>query len=406
MPVRSLPARWSRAALMAAVVALLALVVAPALAPGSADAANPVAPWRLMTSPNRGTLHNHLQEVSCVNNTRCVAVGFSQDPSTLFRSNIAATLVNDEWRLSTVPQRGTASNNLWNVSCVSTTRCIAVGFYANLDAGYYRTLIASFNGSTWKLESSPNRANQDNYLFGVDCADATHCVAVGRSFNQTSSKSLVLTLDGGTTWKMPGVPLRPNSDNLLADVSCATATSCKAVGYTVADTDNTNKTLVLSRTGNTWSIDTSADRPTASNLLRDVSCPSETTCFAVGASDPSEAAQDEQSLVEKLSGGTWTIETSPDRAGSDNHLWAVSCSNEANCVAAGQSQTDTLARPLIQVLGAGTWTLASPTPYRAGTFNYLYGLSCPTYRNCKAVGDYLNVGSNRFKTSVLTNSPL
>ena len=144
---------------------------------------------------------------------------------------------------------------------------------------------------------------------------------------------------------------------------------------------------------------------TGSSLLRDISCPSETTCVAVGASDPSDAAQDEESLVETFSAGTWVIQTGADRAGSDNHLWAVSCSNEANCVAAGQSQTDTLARPLIQTLSAGTWTLTSPTPYRSGTFNYLYGLSCPTIRNCKAVGDYLNVGSNRFKTSVLTNSP-
>jgi hypothetical protein len=334
-----------------------------------------------------------------------VAVGFSQDPATLFRRNIAATLSDGVWKLSTVPQRGTASNNLWNVSCVSTTRCVAVGFYANLDAGFYKTLIASYNGSTWKLEASPNRPDQDNYLFGVDCTDATHCVAVGRSFNQTTSKSLVLTLDGGTTWKMPSVPARASADNLLADVSCATTTSGKAVGYTVADADNATKTLVLSRSGSTWSIDPSADRPVGSNLLRDISCPSATSCVAVGATDPSADPQDEQSLVETYSAGAWTIATSPDRAGADNHLWAVSCSNETNCVAAGQSQTDTLARPLIQTLSGGTWTLTSPAPYRAGTFNYIYGLSCPTYRNCQAVGDYLNAATNRFRTNILTNSP-
>jgi hypothetical protein len=83
----------------------------------------------------------------------------------------------------------------------------------------------------------------------------------------------------------------------------------------------------------------------------------------------------------------------------------VSCSNTANCVAAGQSQNNSLARPLIQTLANGTWTLTSPTPYRPATFNYLYGLSCFTYRNCKAVGDYVNKAANRFRTSVLTNSP-
>jgi hypothetical protein len=180
---------------------------------------------------------------------------------------------------------------------------------------------------------------------------------------------------------------------------------CKAVGYTVADSDNTTRTLVLTRTGTTWSIDTSADRPEGSSLLRDIACPTETTCVAVGASDPTGDPLDELSLIETFSAGTWTIQTSPDRSGYDNHLWAVACSNEANCVAAGQSQNDTIARPLIQTLAAGTWTLTSPSPYRAGTFNYLYGLSCPTYRNCKAVGDYLNTGANRFRTNVMTNSP-
>ena len=358
-----------------------------------------------MTSPNSGGGHDHLQEVSCVNNIRCVAVGFSQDAATGFRKSIAASLSGGTWTLKPVPMRGTASNNLWNVSCVSTTRCVAVGFYANLDAGYYKTLIASWNGSTWTLNPSPNRPNADNYLFGVDCADATHCVAVGRSFDQTSSKSLVLTLDGGTTWKMPGVPLRPDADNLLADVSCPTVALCKAVGYTVADADNTTKTLVLTRTGTTWSMDTSADEATGSSVLRDIACPTETTCVAVGASDPTADPLDERSLIETFTAGVWALTPSQNRDGFDNHLWAVACSNEANCVAGGQSQNDEIARPLVQTLALGAWTLTSPSPYRAGTFNYLYGLSCPTYRNCKAVGDYLNVASNRFRTSVLTNSP-
>lgn len=399
----SAPSRWRRAALLTAL-----LLVAVAAAPGTASAADAPTPWRIMTSPNLGAGHNHLQEVSCINNVRCVAVGFNQDASTGFRASIAASLSAGTWKLSPVPMRGTASNNLWNVSCVSTTRCVAVGFYANLDAGFYKTLIASYNGSTWTLNSSPNRPDQDNYLFGVDCADATHCVAVGRSFSPSPSpgisRSLILTLDG-TTWKMPGVPNRADADNLLADVSCPTVTTCKAVGYTVSDLDNSTRTLVLSRAGTAWSIDTSADRVTGSSLLRDVSCPTETTCVAVGASDPSGDPLDEQSLVETFSTGVWTLATSVDRAGFDNHLWAVSCSNEANCVAAGQSQNDTLARPLILTLATGTWGLTSPTPYRAGTFNYLYGVSCPTYRNCKAVGDYVNVASSRFRTSVLTNSP-
>ena len=69
--------------------------------------------------------------------------------------------------------------------------------------------------------------------------------------------------------------------------------------------------------------------PGTSNLLRDISCPTATTCVAVGASDPDSAPGTlvEESLIETFGAGTWTFATSPDRAGFDNHLWAVSCSN-------------------------------------------------------------------------------
>jgi hypothetical protein len=83
----------------------------------------------------------------------------------------------------------------------------------------------------------------------------------------------------------------------------------------------------------------------------------------------------------------------------------VACSNESNCVAVGQSQNDVSGRTLIQTLAAGTWSLTSPAPYRSNTFNFLYGLSCPTYRNCKAVGDYYNRAGNRYLSSAFTNSP-
>ena len=136
-----------------------------------------------------------------------------------------------------------------------------------------------------------------------------------------------------------------------------------------------------------------------------MACTSATTCVAVGASDPGSGNFDEQSLIQTLSGGVWSLAASPDRTGYDNHLWAVSCSNATNCVAAGESQNGDRARTLIQTMSGGTWRLTSPSPYRGGTFNYLYGLSCPSRRSCVAAGDYLNSSTQLFRTSILTNSP-
>jgi hypothetical protein len=391
-----------------AALAVLVLVTALAAPSGIATAAAPVSPWRITPSPNLGTVNNHLREVSCVNNVRCVAVGYTHNPATGLGRSLAAHLSGGVWSFIPVPPRGNDFNTLFNVSCVSTTRCVAVGYYFNVPTGYFKTLIATFNGTRWALASTPNRVDVHNYLLGVDCIDATHCVAVGISEDPEThqERSLVLRLNGGTTWSMPTVPARADTNNRLVDVSCGDASNCKAAGYTIDHVDASIRTLVVSLSSGTWSIDNSLDRAGENSLFRDISCPTATTCVAVGASDPdsSPGSLVEKSLIETFAAGSWAFAGTTDRAGFDNHLWAVSCSNPTNCVAAGMSQNDDLARPLIQTLADGTWGLTSPAPYRSGTFNYVYGLSCPTFRNCKAAGDYLHPVANRFRTSVLTNS--
>jgi len=392
--------RAARAAI-ASVVAAMVVVIA---APGVATAAPP-APWHIVDSPNLGTGHNHFQELSCASSTRCAAVGYTQDPSTLVQRALVATASNGVWKLGAVPARGTGNNSLWNVSCPTSIRCVAVGSATNLSVGYNQTLIASYDGRAWTLVPSPNRPNVDNFLFGVDCVDATHCVAVGRSYDTPSqtSRSLVLSWSG-SKWTIDKTPDRGHASNLLADVSCGDATHCMAVGYTVDGTSGVLQTLVLARTGTTWALQTSFNRPGASNVLRDVACPTATTCTAVGASDPGTGPFDEQSLIETLGGGVWSLAASPDRTGYDNHLWGVSCSNASNCVAVGESQNGEKARTLIQTMSGGTWRLTSPSPYRGGTYNYLYGVSCPSRRACVAAGDYLNATSHLFRTSILTNA--
>ncbi len=301
-------------------------------------------------------------------------------------------------------------NTLWNVSCVNGNRCFAVGYYFDLASANYKTLIARYAGGYWSLVASPNKSNTDNYLFGVDCTDATHCVAVGRYYVAASGvyRSLVLTLDGGTTWNITNSPNRSTAtqNNFLADVSCGDATHCMAVGYSLNSETGAYETLVLERVGATWSLRSSRNVTGFSNLLRDVSCPTPTDCVAVGATDTAtEVAPNdpEVTLIERYGGGSWTIEPSPNRAGTDNHLWGVSCATVSNCVAVGQSQNTTKGWTFVATYDAGVWT-QTPSPSRGGTFNFLYGLSCPTASVCVASGDYINIGLDRYRTLVLTNA--
>jgi hypothetical protein len=72
----------------------------------------------------------------------------------------------------------------------------------------------------------------------------------------------------------------------------------------------------------------------------------------------------------------------------------------------GQSQNNELERSwtLIATLDAGTWT-QTPSPSRGGTYNFLYGVSCPTAAVCTAAGDYINVTSQLYRTLIATTAP-
>lgn len=369
-------------------------------APAAEGTVQAAADWRLVASPNRGAIDNHIHEVSCVNTLKCVAVGYNEDANGMRRS-VVQTMIDGTWKLGVIPQRGNNINTLWNVSCVTGNRCFAVGYYGDANLGAYRTLIARYSGGYWSLVNSPNVGSKNNYLFGVDCVDATHCVAVGRY--QVASlryRTLVLALNG-STWSVQSSPNRQAAirNNFLADVSCATVDSCVAVGYSLTDS-LVYETLGIELTGGAWTLRSTRNVAASSNILRDVSCPAPGSCVAVGGSDPGTA---EQTLVQRLSAGAWAIEASPNRADTDNHLWGVSCATETNCVAVGQSQNTERSWTLVETLDAGVWT-QTPSPSRGGTFNYLYGVSCPNATTCTAAGDYINVTTQIYRSLIATNA--
>ena len=76
----------------------------------------------------------------------------------------------------------------------------------------------------------------------------------------------------------------PSGYSFLNGVSCASTTSCDAVGYSASSPlFSTGSTLVEHWNGTSWSIVTSPNPLGATAAaLHGVSCPSTTTCFAAG----------------------------------------------------------------------------------------------------------------------------
>jgi hypothetical protein len=293
--------------------------------------------WSVLTSPNpTGATYSVLNGVSCTTTTSCDAVGNYYDGSTL--KTLVERWNGTNWAIVTSPNpispnpSGTTNSSLSGVSCPSTTSCYAVGDY--FDGFDHKTLIERWNGTSWSIVASPNGTTY-SFLNGVSCPTTTNCFAVGRT--GSSARTLVERWNG-TSWSIVTSP-SPTGDSFLNGVSCPTTTSCYAVGpYADALTD-TNKTLVEHWNGNSWSM-IASPTPTGATFasLNGVSCRSTTNCYAVGFSTTAPSPSTTGStLVEHWNGTNWSIATTPNgpTSATSAALNGVSCPSTTSCYAVG-----------------------------------------------------------------------
>ncbi len=332
--------------------------------------------WTISSSPNLSS-YNRLYGVSCVSSTMCMAVGYYVNGSSL-----AQTLVESwngtEWTVSSSPNQGTDSSDLFGVSCVSATSCMAVGSYYS--EGTNQTLIESWNGHDWTISSSPEPGT-NNVLFGVSCASATSCVAVGNYDGQGHNQTLIESWKGHD-WS---VSSSPDQGGYLDGISCASANSCMAVGY--HKENGYKQTLTESWNGTAWTIPSSPSPSATDNVLESISCASDMDCMTVGYYSHSEhGSAVAQTLVEFWNGTAWTISSSRDRGTNYNQFFGVSCVSAKSCKAVGSYQSRSGAfKPLIESWNGTDWTVStSPSDTRD---NYLWSASCVSSpKSCEAVG--------------------
>lgn len=164
--------------------------------------------WTVETSPNAlPTGHNILYAVSCATNEYCAAVGTWYVPTegTPTNRNLIETSSGGRWVLAGSPDTSaTERNTLNSVSCGGIRACVAVGAYLNQRNGYNQTLALTQGRSGWSLVDSPNarapsRA-EDNWLNGVSCVTTERCVAVGYSTTPKAISQTLIEAWNGHRW--------------------------------------------------------------------------------------------------------------------------------------------------------------------------------------------------------------
>jgi len=167
----------------------------------------------------------------------------------------------------------------------------------------------------------------------------------------------------------------------LNAVSCPSTTSCVAVGVSGREPFGpSGHSLVERWNGSHWSVMSSRNPPGSMYaMLAGVACPSTTSCFAIGDSG--------KPLVEHWNGrGGWSIMTGIPNPGHFAFLLGVSCPSTTSCFATGFTGGPALHKSLVEHWdGRGSWSIIT-NPVSDPNAD-LVGVSCPSTTNCFAIGD-------------------
>lgn len=287
--------------------------------------------WSASDPPNWGdplTTTTAINSVSCGSPTACAAAGVFQAADSPARS--ATTGSATTGRVTTggateapiaefwgpgatahipVTEPGWTAAYFDGVSCEAADRCVAVGGYEKSRRTY--TLVETLTGGKWRFDTSARPVR--GRLKAVSCATATTCVAVGQDAANGGKPLVERSADGLRAWTRTSALLpRHVSWASLDTVSCASRAGCLAGGEsgngdtafvdTVPATGTRVKVLVSS--GKAWPV----------HIMNGISCWSATACAVLGSSIPYTGASRSpltRSVTAFLSAGKWKIVKTP-----------------------------------------------------------------------------------------------
>ncbi len=333
--------------------------------------------WTIVSIPDPGG--GQLPGISCTSSSSCEAVGQFDNGGTT--ETLAEMWNGSSWSIQSTPNpAGVTSSQLNDVSCVSASRCEAVGQATN-GGGNIQTLAEEWNGSNWTIKSTQDVGGATiSELSGVSCTAATSCEAVGESRTGTNFPALIEKWNG-SSWIIQSTSLGTFSP--LGGVSCTAANACTATGSGLAarwdGTNWTSQTIVKPR-----------GATSAADLSR-VSCTDKTRCMAVG-SFPLDAV--ETAVAEQWDGTKWTIKDTPINTANDSSgLFGVSCSFATACTAVGFYHDPNGPNHALAEDWSLRWQLQPPQIPTGAIASDLQTVSCPFVNFCAAVGGDEQSGS-------------
>ncbi|GAC1583062.1 MAG: hypothetical protein NVS3B24_21550 [Candidatus Dormibacteria bacterium] len=342
--------------------------------------------WSIVKSDNTDASHtNALFSITCTDSTNCWAVGARTDARGTFQT-LAERWDGTVWKLVSSPNVGTGANLLLSVTCISSSDCRSVGYSTGSSAD--QALIEAFDGTSWITVPSPAAAQGSDHLRGVTCVSASNCWAVGDAVSGVSTTALIEHWDG-LAWSVVASPdTGASTGNYLFAVTCAATSDCWAAGTrgAVGPRAGTVDTLVEHWDGRAWTVTPSPNpAPGANSFMFAVRCTASARCWAVGTSYSSRTPN--HTLVERWDGSQWTLVSSPNTYSSEHSLlFGVSCPGSTDCWTVGYGYNGSAFQTLTERWQGRGWEIVASPNLSSTDNNELQAVACPSASSCWAVG--------------------
>jgi Tfp pilus assembly protein PilV len=360
-----------------------------------------------------------LTNVICPTAMACVAWGtLSTGAPVVLAGTISSTPGSDIWSAVNLPNTtATTMATLNQVACTPDLNCVAVGSATPgqpLDLWGWEASGPLFgsgtSGGTWVPPTVPitGLGNPPN-LTQVACPSAGKCMAIGTGQIPTMIQGIPVpgptipivvsalftpaTLATGTIAWTPVLPsVEPSSFSQLV---CLPSNTCLAVG-TVGTQAIIYSGTAGSISSGTLLLKVDYSVPGTSSSISQVTCPSSSTCVAIGSSTTSGTTVPVILSGAIGSSDTWSLPALPPASPPGippeiTSVSAVSCPNASTCAVAASNTSG--ANPAAAILygtpGTSTTWTSTPIPSVDASALYLTGISCtPTSgtSTCSAVG--------------------
>ena len=354
-------------------------VASPLIAASQAASAAGCQAWSGAQPPDPAgpSQQNELDGVAVVSSCDAWAVGQYGTPL----RTLAVRWDGSSWTVAATPDpSATGVNVLSAVAATSAGNAWAVGDYTT--AGGHRTLIARWNGHTWRQVTSPNPSPASNYLNGVAAASATSAWAVGE-YTATSGQRTLIVRWNGHGWKRVASPSPSPTFNPLFAVAATSPGNAWAVGTEISGT--VQQALILHWNGVSWKRVPSPNPSASTQVLFGVAATSASNAWAVG--EYLDSAGDFQPLVVHWNGRAWQRSALPNifSAAVKNQLFSVAATSAGNAWAVGDFA---LNQTLILHWNGTSWRReASPN---LSARDFLGGVAATSSSDAWAVGAYNN----------------